>query len=174
MNRLGPVAFTFPESEILYRLGQPTHVTQKDTMSGKLLQTERTAHLPRGKSIDDYGQWEWLIYDPELGIDLEYGLSVEFQMSSDGKRTIERLSCYTRPWSTIGGLSVGSGEWEVVTRLGQPDSISYSDDKNVKYLDYDVYGLQLALTSGQVAAIHRWKVPIPSFSWWLFNGPDNR
>lgn len=124
--------------------------------------------MPTGKRIEQYYDWSWLSGTATI--------TATFDRKTGN---VVAVNCYVaedegaNPFNclTVGGLSAGTVENQVVDKLGTPDRTSYDTASPTKRLYYDHLGLKFTLAKQEAYMIQKTAAPDAGrFWWWLGHG----
>jgi hypothetical protein len=135
------------KDEVKYVKGMPTDVLEPLTTEGEMKGWQgiitTSELLKQGKSVDDYNTWQYDLGEARLDLDF------------DPQSRLIVVSCYSPTYSSkcpsIGGLTVGVTEKEIVSRLGAPDDARL--DGITKSLYYKNLGIYFTLEKERVYMI---------------------
>lgn len=161
-------------AEVRYALGNPHWVTEDvevKQMPGfyrtyEVSSTDGPSMIPKGKSIEDFYDWEW-----KQG---EESVNVIFDRKTN---VVKHVVCYViedhgnfPDCEGIGSIYAGDIEDSVVDAIGEPDRIEFPEGTTTKTLIYTDIGLEVDLSKRKV---FRWTKSKPKelgLWWWLTHG----
>lgn len=164
-----------PKIEVEYVLGHPKYVlappSPDDTPQppqGFLIQYEVDATsgptaMPAGKTSVEFNSWSW----DESG----HRVDVDFDPKTHNVTTV---SCYVNEpehavvdCSTIGGVSTGNTEAEMIARIGQPDRSEFNELGASKTVYYGDLGFEIYLRKQRIYMIRKLTPGKIGLWWWL-------